>query len=300
MSKRKIARRRLAAREIRRAMARRTVTVLPTLLTLGNAVCGFGALTFAGRWTGFDPDTSLFVAACLIFMAMVFDVLDGSAARRLKQTSEFGAQLDSLCDAISFGAAPALLMLQLAAGFHMRLLWVVAALYVACTVLRLARYNVEADDMPSDRSFRGLPSPAAAGTVASFPLMVFGVKSLEISPDNFVLGEFAGRIDWLAARLLPPVTLLIAFLMVSRVRYPNTFHYFVRGRRKGPYLIKVVFALAVIFVMPQITVPLLFMWYAFATPASALWRRRLGPPPPPPEPAMPAAGGTSDGAPGTA
>src|SRR5205809_1093151 len=73
-------RRRLADREVRSAMARRSVSVLPTLLTLGNVACGFGAITFAGRWTGYDQTTSLFAAACLIYLAMVFDAVDGSAA----------------------------------------------------------------------------------------------------------------------------------------------------------------------------------------------------------------------------
>ncbi|WP_020468715.1 CDP-diacylglycerol--serine O-phosphatidyltransferase [Zavarzinella formosa] len=288
MSKRKIDRRGLPLarkvhqamtdRDVRAAMARKSVSVLPTFLTLGNAICGFGAITFAGRWTGFDQTTSLFAAACLIYLAMVFDALDGSTARRLKQTSEFGAQLDSLCDAISFGAAPALLMLQLAAGFHHRLLWLIAALYVSCTVLRLARYNVESDDTVKDRSFCGLPSPAAAGTVASFPLMVFGLKSLEITADDFMWKGFADWTDWAMARILPPVTLLVACLMVSRVRYPDTFHYMVRGRQNVSYMIKLVFAVAVIFVMPQIAVPLLFGWYAFSTPMRALWRRRTQPP----------------------
>lgn len=278
--------RRLADRDVRKAMARRSVSVLPTFLTLGNVACGFGAITFAGRWTGFDQTTSLFAAACLIYLAMVFDAFDGSTARRLKQTSEFGAQLDSLCDAISFGAAPALLMLQLADGFHPRLLWLVAGLYVACTVLRLARYNVQADEADSKRFFRGLPSPAAAGTVASFPLMIFGLKSLELTAQDFLWEDFAGWIDWAAARALPPITLLVAGLMVSRVRYPNTFHYLVRGRRNGPYLIKLVFALALVFVMPQIAVPLLFGWYAFSAPIAAWWRRRS--PQPDPDPVAPA------------
>src|SRR6476469_2239718 len=90
----------LLAREMRRRladrrdlMAKRSVAVLPTFLTLGHVVCGFGDITFAGRWTGFDQATSLFVASCLIYLAMVFDAVDGSTARRLKQTSEFGAQL---------------------------------------------------------------------------------------------------------------------------------------------------------------------------------------------------------------
>ena len=144
--------------------------VLPTMLTLGNAACGFGAITFAAKWSGGDPALSLFIASCLIFLSMVFDALDGSAARLTKQTSEFGAQLDSLCDAISFGAAPAFLMLQFSQSrdlLHLRLLWWIAALYVACAVLRLARFNVETDEDDAHDSFSGLPSPAAAGTVRS-------------------------------------------------------------------------------------------------------------------------------------
>ncbi len=86
--------------------------VLPTLLTLGNAVCGFGAITFAAKvglaerlgWGRTNTDC-LWMAAVLIFLAMVFDMLDGRAARWAKQTSQFGAELDSLCDAISFGVA---------------------------------------------------------------------------------------------------------------------------------------------------------------------------------------------------
>lgn len=265
----------MANREIRSAMARKSIAVIPTLLTLGNGICGFGAICFAGRWSGFEPITSMFVASCLIYLAMVFDALDGSTARRLNQTSEFGGQLDSLCDAISFGAAPALLMLQFASGFHPRVLWLIGALYVACTVLRLARYNVESDDAVKDRSFCGLPSPAAAGTVASFPLMVYGLKSFDINANEILDNDF---VEWAMSRVLPLITLMVAFLMVSRVRYADTFRYVVRGRRNVGYLIKLIFAVAVIFVVPQIAVPLLFGWYTFSTPLRALWNRQMAPP----------------------
>src|SRR5579872_4016313 len=119
--------------------------VLPTLLTLGNAVCGFGAITFAAK-VGLEPyglgrsDTEcLWIAAILIFLAMVFDMLDGRAARWAKQTSEFGAELDSLCDAVSFGVAPAVILIKFSAEAHpsmsmpaARLLWVIAVLFVVC------------------------------------------------------------------------------------------------------------------------------------------------------------------------
>lgn len=266
-------RRAIADGGVRTRMAKKSVAVLPTLLTLGNALCGFGAITFAGRWTGFDPATSLFVSACLIYTAMIFDALDGSAARRLKQTSEFGGELDSLCDAISFGAAPALLMLQLADGFHHRVLWMIAAIYVSCTVLRLARFNVESDDKIKDRSFCGLPSPAAAGTVASFPLVVYGLKSLEISAHDLLWEGSVDWIDWIIARILPPITLCVACLMVSRVKYPDSFHYFFTGRSHVSYLLKILFAVAVIFILPQFAVPMLFGWYTFSTPIRAFWKR---------------------------
>ena len=271
-------RRAMSDREIRKSMARRSVAVLPTMLTLGNGVCGFGAICFASSWTGFDATTNMFVASCLIYLAMVFDALDGSTARRLKQTSEFGGQLDSLCDAISFGAAPAVLMLHFAksAGYHPRVTFLIGALYVCCTVLRLARYNVESDDTVKDRSFCGLPSPAAAGTVASFPLMVYGLKSLEITAHEFIWEGMPAWIDWGMEICLPPVTLVVAFLMVSRVRFPNTFHYVVRGRRNVGYLIKIIFALAIIFLVPQIAVPMLFGWYTFTTPMRALLRKWTG------------------------
>ena len=154
----------------------------------------------------------------------------------------------------------------------------VAVLYVICTVLRLARFNVESgDSSKADRSFCGLPSPAAAGTVASFPLMVFGLKSLDITAQDILWDGFNAWVDWVVARSLPVITLLVACLMVSRVRFPDTVRYFVRGRHNVAYLIKVVFAVAVIFVMPQFAVPLLFGWYTFSTPVVALWQRCFRP-----------------------
>jgi CDP-diacylglycerol--serine O-phosphatidyltransferase len=211
---------------------------------------------------------------------MLFDGLDGAAARWTNQTSEFGAQLDSLCDAISFGAAPAFLMLALAQplGFHPRVLWVVAALYVVCAVLRLARFNVEPDEDHRPGEFKGLPSPAAAAVVASFPIMLHG-------PQLMSGDEPTPEVPWLVGlvtRMVPLVTLGVACLMVSQVRYVHLFRQLVGGRRSGPYLVKVVFAVAVIVAVPRVAIPLLACWYAFATPTLALWNRHLRPRPPAP------------------
>lgn len=247
--------------------------VLPTMLTLGNAVCGFGAITFAAKWSGGDAKLSLFIASGLIFLAMVFDALDGSAARLTKQTSEFGAQLDSLCDAISFGAAPAFLMLQFSQSrdFHPRFLWWIAALYMSCAVLRLARFNVETDEDDAHDSFSGLPSPAAAGTVASFPIMAFGFRHLEDSANDKLWERIATWLDTWTENVLPFVTLAVACLMVSRIRYAHLFNQLVRGRRTRKHLIQVVFAIAVMLVMPQVSFPLFCCWFAFGAPVKALW-----------------------------
>lgn len=251
--------------------------VLPTMLTLGNAACGFGAITFAAKWSGGDPALSLFIASCLIYLAMLFDAFDGSAARLTNQTSEFGAQLDSLCDAISFGAAPAFLMLQFSQSrdFHPRFLWLIAALYVACAVLRLARFNVETDEDDAHDSFSGLPSPAAAGTVASFPLMVFWFRNLEDS-DLVKLSDRVGQQlnEW-TEFVLPIITLVVACLMVSRIRYAHLFNQLIRGRRSRQHLIQIIFAVAVMFVMPQVSVPLFFCWFAFGSPLKALWNESI-------------------------
>ncbi len=267
--------------------------VLPTLLTLGNAACGFGAITLAAKAaaalglastvTGSVPDpeskaiatSALFASSCLIYLAMLFDAFDGSAARWANQTSDFGAELDSLSDAISFGVAPGFLMLQFSRDYHPRLLWLIAALYLVCAVLRLARFNVETDEDDSHAFFSGLPSPAAAGTVASFPIMIYGLRNLEEQGKDHPLQQVADWLDPLTVKILPLITLAVACLMVSRIRYAHLFNQLVRGRRSRQHLIQLVFALAVIFVLPQMSVPLLFCWFAFAAPVRALWNESV-------------------------
>jgi CDP-diacylglycerol--serine O-phosphatidyltransferase len=260
-------------------------SVLPTLLTLGNAACGFGAITFAAK-VGFEnaSGNETFIAAILIYLAMLFDMLDGSAARWARQTTDFGAQLDSLCDALSFGAAPAFLMLQFNKDetvmtslmeYHPRLLWVIAVLYVVCALLRLARFNVETDEEDSHEYFSGLPSPAAAGTVASFPIGIHGLERLLAGDPASRLQHLAEWLTPLAKIVLPLITLAVAFLMVSRVRYAHVFNQLFRGRRSRPYIVQLIFTVAVLFVAPEMAVPLIFCYFAFTPPLRALWTADL-------------------------
>ena len=254
--------------------------VVPTMLTLANAASGFGAITFAARIGPTNVDgNELLVASLLIYLAMLFDALDGSAARWARQSSEFGAQLDSLCDALSFGAAPAFLMLQLMRfrfseqlappfTYHPRLLWVIAVLFMACALLRLARFNVETDEDDSHDYFSGLPSPAAAGVVASFPITLYGL-------DDLLNGGASEAIaQWLIPTvkiLLPWLTLAAAFLMVSRVRYPHVFNQFFRGQRNRQQIIQLLFAVVAIVVVHELAVPIIFCFFAFAAPLRLLW-----------------------------
>ncbi len=262
--------------------------VLPTLLTLANGACGFGSITFAAK-VGSEPPNytqghDLLIAGLLIFLAMLFDMFDGTAARWTKQTSEFGAQLDSLCDAISFGVAPAFLMVQfcrdkfnfddrLGFTYHPRLLWVIGLLFVLCAVLRLARFNVETDEDDSHKYFSGLPSPAAAGVVASFPIGRRGLNNL--FDDKQVVDTIAeSTASWLIPAMkiaLPLITLAVAFLMVSRFRYAHVANKWLRGQKNRRQLIQAVFAVAVVFMVRELALPLIFCWFAFASPLRVLW-----------------------------
>lgn len=278
---------------------RKLIAVLPTLLTLGNAACGFGAITYAakvgpeylgqaangggltrmlgtspGIYNSFD-NQHLFVAAVLIFVAMLFDALDGSAARWANQTSEFGAQLDSLCDAISFGIAPAFLMLQMVqfrTEYHPRLLWVIALLFAVCTILRLARFNVETDEDDTHEGFSGLPSPAAAGTVASFPIAMRGLQKLaeDSEPESFAQTVSL----WLIPAVemsLPWITLAVAALMVTRIQYAHVFNQLFTGQRSRRHVIQLVFSFALIFLVRELAIPVLFCYFAFSAPIHAFW-----------------------------
>jgi CDP-diacylglycerol--serine O-phosphatidyltransferase len=276
--------------------------VLPTLLTLGNAVCGFGAITFAAK-VGLQPfgwgknDTQcLFIAAMLVFLAMVFDMLDGRAARWAKQTSQFGAELDSLCDAISFGVAPAFILIKFVSEVHedmpmlaARLLWSIAVLYVMCAILRLARFNVETDEEDTHEFFSGLPSPAAAGTVVSFMIAYPEIQNWanSSSADPAVWARITHSLGvYLLPALqfvVPLVALACACLMVSRIRYSHVFNQWFRGRRSHGHILQLVVGAVTVFLVKELAVPLIFCLFAFGSPlrtALAAARRKAGEPGP--------------------
>ncbi len=255
-----------------RLRRQRVIAVLPTLLTLGNAACGFAAITFATRVDPAAPAAGLLATAgLLIVAAMFFDMVDGRVARLMRQTSDFGAQLDSLCDVISFGVAPALIVVHSSYHYHPRLLWCLSVLFVLCAVLRLARFNVETAEDDDHTSFIGLPSPAAAGTVASFAIAWPGFVRLT-GPEMPERVQTMGA--WLMTTtsiLLPIMSVVLGCLMVSRVRYPHVFNVVFRGQKPFPHLIQLVFALVAVFAFHELAAPLIFLYFVLESPIRALF-----------------------------
>ena len=145
---------------------RKAMFVLPNLFTVSSIFLGFYALTLCA---GDATPAQLYQAALAIFFAIFFDAFDGRVARMTKTQSDFGVELDSLADLVSFGAAPALLVYKWALASLGPVGMFVAFSCAACGALRLARFNVLAQrgDKGSSRFFVGLPIPLAAGTIVA-------------------------------------------------------------------------------------------------------------------------------------
>jgi CDP-diacylglycerol--serine O-phosphatidyltransferase len=196
----------------RRAL-RRGVSLLPSLFTLANLFCGWACVVHAMRG-------EFATAAPFIGVAVVLDMLDGRIARMTGTTSDFGVQLDSLADLISFGMAPAVLAFQWGLVPLGRMGWAVGFVYLTAAALRLARFNIQTNT--DKRYFIGLPSPAAAGLVAA---TIF----------YFPVGLEAKPLAWLGLVMLA----VPAALMVSTIRFQSfkTFDLGMQGSYRGLLLV---------------------------------------------------------------
>ena len=282
----------MSARRRNRSGRLQGVAVAPSLVTLLNAVCGFAAIHFAAAGMN-DPEAmmprlplSYFAAAgYMIFLAMIADALDGQLARRTGSTSKFGEQLDSMADMISFGVAPAFLMIRVVAA-HVpdvvgpvapvfastgaKLLWLIGAAYVCCAAMRLARFNVETQpEVESHMGFKGLPSPVAAGVVASLVLVATDLlqELKQDMPRTWVEGVTKAIVY-----ALPVVTLAVALLMVSRVPYSHAINRYIRGRRSFGHVVRMVLLVLVLVWKPQLTCAIVFV--GFAMSPGLQWVRR--------------------------
>jgi CDP-diacylglycerol--serine O-phosphatidyltransferase len=213
----------------------------------------------------------LLLAGLCIFAAMIFDTLDGGAARWMRQTSRFGSELDSLCDAVSFGVAPALIVIQITDDYHARILWAIAALFMSCALLRLARYNVETSP-DSQEWFSGLPSPAAAATVASFAMIAANDPVLAL-PDaaRRLLPDEEGVLRAMH-NIVPLAAIALAVLMVSRVRYPHLIRQMLRSRRNFRYVPEIVFTLTAIVLLGAWAAPVVLCAFVAVSPIRSAWQ----------------------------
>ena len=196
------------SRARRRLDLRKTLFILPNLITLAGVFCGFNAIRLVAKEQPGDED--VYRAAVLLIFAMLIDLMDGRVARMTKTQSAFGLQLDSLADVISFGVAPALLVYKWVL-YRMPIPGLLAAFaYVACAAIRLARFNVlatSADGAPSKpgKHIIGLPSPPAAGILISLAVA------------NHAAGGVVGREEY--TLVLLGVTVGLSLLMVSNFRF---------------------------------------------------------------------------------
>jgi CDP-diacylglycerol--serine O-phosphatidyltransferase len=256
----------------------RYITVLPSLVTLINGACGFASIVFASK-IGQDNGLNVYyagfpffkMAGYMIFFAMIADMLDGHLARLSQSTSSFGGQLDSLCDVISFGIAPAFLMLRVVETnltfspivdiFIYRFLWLVAAIYFSCAAIRLARFNVENEEDESHHmTFSGLPSPAAAGAVAS--LIILNQEfTMKIQEDWRLYLQIGHTF---IIYILPFATLLAGSLMVSRIRYPHVVNQYLKGKKPFSYLIKAVGIIVIVIWYFEIALVVVFWSFALS------------------------------------
>lgn len=213
------------------------IYVLPNLLTTMNMFFGFYAIIHSVQG-------NYIMAAYAIVAAAVFDLLDGRVARMTNSTSEFGSQYDSLCDLISFGLAPALLLYYWALQPFGRIGWLASFFFVACGALRLARFNVQKSIL-NKAYFQGLPIPMAAGIVAS---AVLAFTDLQLDASRSIL--------------LLSIAFLLGFVMVSNFPYRSFKDLDFKRRLPFTYLVFGVFIVAIIAIRPEVMLFVTFLTYA--------------------------------------
>jgi len=233
---------------------RRGIYILPTLFTIGTIFCGFYAVinTMKGE---FD------LAAMALGFAVVCDGLDGRIARLTNSCSEFGVQMDSLADVITFGLAPAVLAYLWGAkaivatvppyAKHVQQIgWIVCFAFVICGAMRLARFNIQTTKPQpptagSNKSFVGMPIPAGAGLIAAI---------VHFTPEPIT--------HWPAGALWNILVGFLAFLMISTIRYPSFKHIDMRSRKSYVSFYLLALLVALIYLYSQVVLLILATVYA--------------------------------------
>jgi CDP-diacylglycerol--serine O-phosphatidyltransferase len=256
----------------RRKKVKSSIYLLPNLITASSLFFGLLAIKYSidGRMSG---DIKEFVfAAYAILVAGICDGLDGSVARLTHTQSSFGVQLDSLCDLVSFGVAPAIVIYNYALNDFFRLGFCVAFIYAACGALRLARFNVQSAMGKTNGSFTGIPIPMAAA-----PLAVFIMAQNELL--SWSLETHSAWEVYLANTLTHPevrnytllvITFLLALGMISTFEYLS--HKSIHLPRKRPFrFLATVLIICAIFFILQFVVSLALLLVIYSIHGPILW-----------------------------
>ena len=256
----------------------RIFKIVPNALTIGNSVCGFLAILYTLRVYE-NPETGsmlkvFVVSAWMIFAAMIFDALDGLAARTFHASSMTGIQMDSLSDMVTFGVAPATLVAIMTHSlrdyplgpWQELIVYMLCSVYLGCAALRLAIYNVKAiTEHKNSKSFSGLPSPGAAAAICVTIFFVYSLSTRETS-----------RIDLdRLAFILPVYAAVLGILMVSSVPYLHVGKWLVsmfRNRKKQLFF-AVLLLLVIIFRINALAA--IVTGYILSGPLSLLLPKKL-------------------------
>jgi CDP-diacylglycerol--serine O-phosphatidyltransferase len=278
------------------------ISLLPATATLGNLLCGFLAIfccllsiraeysaTFGIQPRVFHPrleqlfPTHIAAGAYLIVLAMIFDALDGRLARITRRTSEFGAQLDSIADIVSFGIAPAALFITLllrpalgseaetpdASRLQFRFGLASALVYVSGAAIRLARFNAEnVHTEAAQKRFSGLPSPGAAAAVVSL---------LALHEHLRHIGFFGWGVDWanVSRWVIAATAFGVALLMISRLDYVHVFNVYVRRKRPPTHLVWLVIIMGIGWYSFELLLVVLAFAYVISGIVANIAHRRL-------------------------
>jgi CDP-diacylglycerol--serine O-phosphatidyltransferase len=247
------------------------IYLLPNLITTGNLFFGFLSVvaSLQGKYVW---------AAASIFLASIFDVLDGRVARLTKTSSEFGVQYDSLCDLISFCLAPAILMYQYNLDRFGRIGWILCFVFLACGALRLARFNVQSSIGKANGDFTGLPTPMAGAVPASFIALSMHLK--EPGPLPLYMTDFISPlilhpdVQTFALLILAPC---LAFLMVSNVTFRSHKSLKIRGIKPFRLLVLFILIVGLIAYEPELLSFIIFFGYAMTGPLEWLlgWKKAV-------------------------
>ncbi len=224
----------------RREGKNKSVYLLPNLCTSASLFCGFFSVvkSLSGDFTA---------AAWAILLAGIFDLLDGRLARLAKAESQFGVEYDSLVDLSSFGLAPGILIYTWSLYGLKKFGWLAAFLYFACGALRLARFNVQHDDIEHDY-FQGLPIPIAAYVVATY--VIFYQHYFSFPPEGSALAA--------------AMTMTLGLLMVSTIRYRSMKSVDFKSRYSFFVLVLVVIGIFVVAIRPEVTMFVMTVGYVIS------------------------------------